>query len=53
MENTDRILAHDVLIADRRTHTEEGQRISEWEIRAEDVREFVRRRAPATTALRK
>jgi hypothetical protein len=34
------------LIQDRATHTEDGQRISEWEISTGEVREFVERRAP-------
>jgi hypothetical protein len=32
------------LIEDRRTHTGDGDPISEWEITMDDVRDFVRRR---------
>ena len=39
------------IIADRVTHTEEGQPVSEWEITLDDVRGFVeRRQRPAVPA---
>jgi hypothetical protein len=42
---TDFSVAPYELITGHRTHTEDGQAISEWEIRAGDVRDFVERRA--------
>jgi hypothetical protein len=42
---TDFTTAPYALVQDRATHTEEGQPISEWEVSASAVREFVERRA--------
>jgi hypothetical protein len=34
------------LIGDRRTHNQEGERISEWRVSAADIRAFLERRVP-------